>query len=113
MADFMLRWQRQDAAITGHVEQPQDWRAPVHEMIASLGGRMLRYFLTVGEFAGFAICEMPDEGAAVALTMISCATGRFEDFQMLSLFTPREAESTMERGHNCGADLYASGNDVP
>ncbi|HYZ64680.1 MAG TPA: GYD domain-containing protein [Acetobacteraceae bacterium] len=113
MAHFMFRWRLRDEAVSGLVRNPQDRTAPARQMIASFGGRMLSFFYTFGEFDGFAICEMPDEHAAVALAMASRATQRFEDFQMLTLFTPEEAERMMQRAHTADPSYVPPGNYVP
>jgi uncharacterized protein with GYD domain len=113
MSHFMFRWRLRDEAVKGLVENPQDRTAPARDMIASFGGRMICYFFTFGEFDGFAICEMPDERSAVALAMASRATGRFEDFQMLTLFTPEESERMMQRAHTGDPSYVPPGNYVP
>ncbi len=113
MAHYMFRWRLKDSAIKGLVERPVDRTAPAREMIASFGGRMLHYFFMFGDFDGFAICEMPDEGSAVALGMASRATGSFDEFQMLTLFTPHEAERMMQRAHTGAPGYVPPGNYVP
>jgi uncharacterized protein with GYD domain len=113
MAHFMFRWRLRDSAMKGLVENPQDRTTPARQMIASFGGRMLSYFFTFGEFDGFAICEMPDECSGVALAMASRSTQKFENFEMLPLFTPAEAERMMQRAHTADPSYVPPGNYVP
>ena len=113
MPHFMFRWRLHDTAIKGLVMNPQDRTTPARQMVASFGGRMVHYFFTFSEFDGFAICEMKDERSAVALALASRATGSFEDFQMLPLFTPEEAEMMMQRAHTGDPKYVPPGNYVP
>lgn len=97
MSHFMLRWQFKDATAKALVETPQDRTGPAKALIEAFGGRMHAYYFALGECDGIAICEFPDNGAALACSMRAASTGAFARFETTPLLTAQEAEAAMQR----------------
>ena len=97
--NFMFRWRLTHSATKGLVNKPENRREAARMLIEGFGGKLLQYFNTYSdnEMDGFAITEIPDGQAAAALTMAARATGAFESFEMMRLFTPEEAEEILQQ----------------
>ena len=63
----------------------------------------------LGEYDGVAICEFPNNTAAVACSMSATATGGFSRFETTTLLTAQEAEAAMKQANQTKTEYKPPG----
>lgn len=71
-------------------------RADGQALVESVGGSLESFHFSFGEDDLVAIVDLPDNGAAAALSAHLVALGRFSTFVTVPLLTPEELDSAME-----------------
>ncbi len=72
------------------VEHPQDESSVVGALMEQLGGRMLSFYYTFGEYDSIGIAELPDDVAAQAVCAAGMVRGSLESIQATRLLTVEE-----------------------
>jgi uncharacterized protein with GYD domain len=99
MPHFMIRWQFTSTSAKALVGKPHDRTGAAKALVEGFGGKLNSYYLALGEYDGVAICEFPDNKAAVACSMSATATGGFSRFETTTLLTAQEAEAAMKQAN--------------
>jgi uncharacterized protein with GYD domain len=86
MPMYATTFRYQPAALKLMVERPEDRGAIVGEAAKSLGGRVVGYYWSVGDFDGLVIFELPDGDAAAAVQMVMAGTGAVSRVQTNEIF---------------------------
>jgi uncharacterized protein with GYD domain len=82
------------AALT---DSPEDRSAPVREQVESMGGRLICWYLSFGEYDGLTIYEAPDDVAAGAVVLAAARRGHLRATKTTRLFTAEEGMEMMRR----------------
>ena len=88
------------AALT---DNPEDRSAPVREQVESMGGRLVCWYLSFGEYDGLTIYEAPDDATAGAVVLAAARRGHLRATKTTRLFT---AEEGMEMMRKAGGTAY-------
>ncbi len=64
-------------------------------MVDAVGGKVESFNFAFGDNDLIAIVELPDNGAAAALSTSLVASGRFSHFSTVPLLTPEEVDAAM------------------
>ncbi len=83
-------------AIKAMVSSPQDRSAAAREVGESLGGKLLGFWFTFGEYDGAFLADMPDNASAAALAMAVGATGAVH-IETTVLMDMDEAQDAMRK----------------
>lgn len=78
-------------------ENPEDRSAPVRALAEGMGGRLVDFYYSFGEYDGFAIFEVEDNLAAGAAGLAALAPGHLKSVKTTPLFTVEEAMQMMSR----------------
>ena len=84
-------------------DNPEDRRAPVREQVESMGGRLICWYLSFGEYDGLTIYEAPDDATAGAVVLAAARRGHLRATKTTRLFT---AEEGMEMMRRAGGTAY-------
>src|ERR671911_2286391 len=84
-------------AMKAMVSGPQDRSAAVREVAESLGGKLLGFWFTFGEYDGVFLMEAPDNASAAALAMAVGAGGALSDVETTVLLDMDEAQDAMRK----------------
>ena len=82
------------AALT---DNPEDRSAPVREQVESMGGRLICWYLSFGEYDGLTIYEVPDDATAGAVVLAAARRGHLRATKTTRLFTAEEGMEMMRR----------------
>ena len=82
------------AALT---HNPEDRSEPIRALAENLGGRLISYYNSFGEYDGVAIFEAPDEGTAAAVAMAAISPGHLRSFKTTLLLSAEEGAEAMRR----------------
>jgi uncharacterized protein with GYD domain len=111
MSSYLIRWQFKDATVKALVDSPQNRTASACALIEGFGGKLLSYYLALGEYDGLGICEFPDTVSVAARSMKAAATGAFARFETMALLTAAEAEEAMKKAKGATVDYTAPNAD--
>jgi uncharacterized protein with GYD domain len=79
------------------VENPQDRSAAVRELPEAMGGRLISWYLSFGEYDGVQIYEAPDNASAGAVAMAAASRGHLRALKTTPLFSAEESVQLMRR----------------
>ena len=82
------------AALT---DNPEDRSAPVREQVESMGGRLICWYLSFGDYDGLTIYEVPDDATAGAFVLAAARRGHLRATKTTRLFTAEEGMDMMRR----------------
>ncbi len=69
-------------------------------LVEELGGKLEAYYFAFGAHDFYAIGDLPDNVAAVALATTVGASGAMSSFETIPLVTPEEADEAARRSVN-------------
>lgn len=76
---------------------PEDRSQPVKALAEAMGGRLVAFYYSFGEYDGFAIFEVEDNLAAGAAGLTALAPGHLAKVKTTPIFTVEEAMEMMGR----------------
>ena len=78
-------------------DNPQDRSAAVRELLETHGGRLIGWYLSLGEYDGLLIYEAPDDATAGALVLAAARRVHLRATKTTPLFTSEEGMVMMRR----------------
>lgn len=98
MPHFLIQFSYTPQSIKGMVDRPEvDRAAEASAMVASLGAKLLGYWLAFGEFDGVVLMEAPDSSAAASIGMAIRSTGQVSRLETIVLLTMDDAREAMRK----------------
>jgi uncharacterized protein with GYD domain len=79
------------------VDNPEDRSAPVRELTESMGGRLIGWYLSMGDYDGLLIYEAPDDATAGAAVLAAARRGHLRAIKTTPLFSAEEGIEIMRR----------------
>lgn len=110
MAIYITQGRYTDSAMKGMVAKPEDRAPAVAALIKATGGKMLDYYVTLGEY-DFLLVSESDANTAdfIAGLMVAGASGGVTNLKTIQAFTTGEAKSAMEKANKILAGFKAAG----
>ena len=78
-------------------QNPEDRSEVLGGLLENMGGRMLSFYFSFGEYDGVFIWEAPDEGTAAATILSAIAPGHVKAVKTTTLLSVEEAMGAMRR----------------
>lgn len=97
MAFYMLQISYSSDSIKAMTATPQDRAAEGAKLVEAMGGKMLQFFFTFGEYDVVAIAELPDNAAMAACSMAVSAAGTVSAIKTTPLLSMDEAMEAMKK----------------
>lgn len=92
---YLGRFSYTSESVKALVSNPQDRAQVAAETAESLGGKLLGFWFSLGEFDGAFLMEAPDNTAAAALSMVVGGAGALSRLETTVLLTMDEAQEAM------------------
>ena len=102
MASYLLQAGYTPEAWASLVAKPQDRSAVIQGAIEKLGGKVERFWLSLGDYDVVGVVEMPDSVSAAAFSMALSAGGACRVVKTTALLTPAEGLEAMKKAAKCG-----------
>ncbi len=83
-------------------DNPQDRSAAVREHLEAHGGRLVSWYLSLGEYDGLLIYEAPDDASAGALILAAAKRGHLRTTKTVPLFASEESVEILRRAGGIG-----------
>ena len=95
---FLVQFSYTSRAIKGLVERPdEDHAAGAAGLVGSLGGKLLGYWYSLGEFDGVVLFEAPDQSTAASVSIAVGGSGEVSRLQTTALLTMAEARDASRK----------------
>jgi uncharacterized protein with GYD domain len=94
---YMSQFAYTSEALAALAQNPEDRSEPIRALAENLGGRLVSYYNTFGEYDGVAIFEAPDEGTAAAVAIAAISPGHLRSFKTTLLLSAEEGVEAMRR----------------
>jgi uncharacterized protein with GYD domain len=79
------------------IQNPEDRRTPVGELLEALGGKLHGFWYAFGEHDGYALVEAPDNTAAAAASVAASASSGIRSSETTVLMTVEEFLEALEK----------------
>ncbi len=93
----MIQFSYKSEIVGKLVQNPEDRSVAVKNLIEKLGGKMLGFYYSFGDYDGVVLADMPDNVSGLATTMASFAAGGTTKLKTTILITVEEAMSAMKK----------------
>src|SRR5512141_362255 len=103
MPQYMLQFAYTSEAWAALSQKPVDRTKLVASLATSLGGKLISFHYTMGEYDGHIIFEAPNDVVAMAIVMRAISPGHLRATKTTRLYTPQEAMRAMKKA---GAGTY-------
>ncbi len=102
MAHYMVEAAYTPDAWGGLVKKPQDRAEALRPVIEGLGGKLVSFYMSFGEYDALVIAEMPDNVSAAAVSIAASAGGAVKAIKTTPLMTVREGMEAMRKASQAG-----------
>ena len=96
MSRYMIQASYTKEAAAALVGQPEDRSEVVRPLIEQLGGRLLDFYFSLGDYDVVCIAELPNNTAALALDMAVVVPGHISKIKTTALVTGEESVMAMK-----------------
>src|SRR3954471_4019062 len=97
MAFYLIQVAYKDTAAKALIANPQTREDAIRKTCASLGGKLISFFFSFGEYDVACIAELPDNTAAAAFAMGTASKGAVSKFHTTVLMSPAEGLEAMKK----------------
>ena len=112
MAIYITQGRYTDHAMKGMVDHPEDRKPAVAALIKAAGGKLLDYYVTMGEYDFLIVSEADAANSDfLAGLMVAGASGGVTGLKTVLAFTTAEAKSAMAKANKIRAGFQAAGAD--
>jgi len=96
-------------AIKGMIVKPEDRAEAVSRLLSRVGGRLIGYYVTFGEYDFLTIAEAPGETQIAAALMAAAAGGGVTDLKTTVALTGPEAKGVFAAASDLTAGFKSAG----
>ena len=96
IALYMIQASYTKEAAAALVKKPEDRSLAVRPFVEKLGGRLIDFYYSLGDYDVVLIAELPNNTAALATDLAAVAPGHISKIKTTVLFTPEETVIAMK-----------------
>ena len=93
----MIQFAYKSETVGKLVTNPEDRSIAVRNLVEKLGGKLLAFYYTYGDYDGFLIVDMPDNTSTLATVMVAFSAGGTAKLKTTILITVEEAMAAMKK----------------
>ena len=97
MSISMIQFSYSPEIVAKLINNPEDRSIAVKNLVEKLGGHMLSFYYSFGDYDGVIIVEMPDKTSGLATTLSAFAQGGLTNLKTTVLITVEEAIVAMKK----------------
>ncbi len=103
MALYMTQFSYTSEAWAALASNPEDRSEAIRALVESMGGQLVSFYYSFGEYDGVAIYEVPDESAVATIMLAVSAAGHMKATRTTPLVT---VEDTLDSLSKAGEMMY-------
>jgi uncharacterized protein with GYD domain len=96
-------------AVKGMLAKPKNREEAVAKLFKSVGGRLVGWYLTFGQYDWMVIGEFPDEKAAASAVLAAAAGGSLSHIETTIAMTAKDAATTFGSAGKVAKDFRSAG----
>lgn len=104
----MIQFSYKSEMVGKLIKNPEDRSEAVRKLIEQLGGKLLAFYYSYGDYDGVVIAEMPDNTSGLAASMVSVAAGGTSKIKTTILISIEEAKEAMKKASGFKLDMPKS-----
>ena len=97
MALSMIQFAYNSDTVGKLIANPEDRSVAVKNLVEKLGGKLLAFYYTYGDYDGILIVDMPDNTSTLATVMVAFSAGGTAKLKTSVLITVEEAMAAMKK----------------
>ncbi len=109
MSIFIMQGRYTTQAMKGLITKPEDREAAVRRLVEAAGGKLLGFYITLGEYDWMSITEADDPVAVLSVLAIGASDGAVSDLKTTLAFTSAEAKDAYTRAGAHAAAFHPAG----
>jgi uncharacterized protein with GYD domain len=109
MTIYIIKGNYSDHAFQGMLKQPEDRHDAVEQLIESAGGRMLDYYVTMGEYDFLVISEFDNEIDGLSALLVAAGTGGTRNLNTTVAVTTADARKAEEKARKIATGFKPAG----
>ena len=109
MSIYISRGRFTSNAVKGMLSKPEDREEAVAKLFESVGGKLIKWYLTFGPHDWLVIGEFPDEKAAASAVLAAAAGGSLSDIETTVAMTAKDAAATFKSAGKAAKDFRSAG----
>jgi len=109
MPTYITQGRYSREAIQGMIKKPEDRAKAVSKLLQGVGGRVLSYYVTFGEYDFLLIAEAPDELAVSAAVLAAAAGGGATDLKTTVAMSTSDAMQAFKKAGELAASFKSAG----
>jgi uncharacterized protein with GYD domain len=94
---YMSQFAYTSEAWAALAQNPEDRSEPIRGLAEAMGGRLIAFYNTFGEYDGVVIFEAPDEGTAAAVAIAAITPGHLKSIKTTLLLSAEQGVEAMRR----------------
>ena len=94
---YMVQFAYTSDAWATLVDTQEDRSVAIASVAATMGSRMVSYYLTFGEYDGFTLIEAPDEVTAAAIVMVALKSGHLKTTKTTTVLSVEDGMAAMRK----------------
>ena len=102
MAYYMCQVRYSQEAIKTLVKKPNDRTEIIRSAVEKMGGKLMGFWYSFGDYDAVLILDMPDNASAAALPLAAAEGGTISSSHTTVLMTPAEAVAAMKKAAGSG-----------
>src|SRR5665647_996318 len=96
-------------AIKGMIVKPEDRADPLARILAKVGGRLLGYYLTFGEYDFLSIAEVPNDTQMASVLLAASSSGGVTDMKTTVAMNSIEAKGAFAAASDLAPGFKSAG----
>jgi uncharacterized protein with GYD domain len=96
-------------AVRGMIAAPEDRTEAVNKLMESVGGKLVSWYLTSGEYDWLLVVDAPDQEAAMTAAIVAAGGGGVTDAKTSIAFTGPQAKAMFEKAKSVSAAFRSAG----
>ena len=109
MAIYITRGNYSDHAFQGMLKRPEDRHDAVAKMFMAAGGKMLNYYVTLGEYDYLVVSEFDDAIDALSALMVAAGTGGARNLNTTLAMTTAQARKAEDKARKIASGFKPAG----
>lgn len=109
MTIYITRGNYSDHAFQGMLKQPEDRHDAVAKLFKSAGGKLLAYYVTMGEYDYTVISEFDNEIDGLSALMVAAGTGGTRNLNTVTAMTTKDARKAEDKARKIAKGFKPAG----
>ncbi|MCP4383681.1 MAG: GYD domain-containing protein [Hyphomicrobiales bacterium] len=110
MSIYITQGRYSGQAIKGMVGKPEDREPEIRKLVEAVGGKLLAYYMTMGEYDFLIIIEGQGEEDILSALLVAAASGGVTDLKTVQAFTTTTGKKAFERAGQIAAGFRPAGS---